>query len=167
MLGPMSHTLIARERLLPGRFVRLMDFYEDNYARLERLFDPVRLVPDRYRSSVGDGFDVLLDVVERHAYTTEIRLSYDLRDPVTGLNTPSAMLRVYEDARLAEATHCLPGRQMVDVLGPFPSTQTIADHRLRMNSFLSRWLDYLREHGHGLHTLTIADEVPQQKLASG
>lgn len=151
--GPLACT-----RLLPGRFVQLMDLYEDNYARLHRLFAPDVLVPDRYRSSVGDGFDVVLAIVERHAYTTELRLSYDLIDPNTGLHTPSAMLRVYADARLAEATHCLPGRQLIDVLGPFPSVQTVADHRLRMNSFLSRWLDYLREHGHGRQTLTIDDQ---------
>ena len=155
----MSSILIARDKLLPGRFVRLMDFYEDNYARLQRLFAPGTLLPDSYRSSVGDGFDVLLDVVERHAYTTEIRLSYDLYDPATGLTTPSAVLRVYDDARLAEATHCLPGRQLVDVLGAFPPAQTVVEHRLRMNSFLSRWLDYLRQHGHSLNTLTIADKT--------
>jgi uncharacterized protein YqiB (DUF1249 family) len=155
----MSSILIARDKLLPGRFVRLMDFYEDNYARLQRLFAPGTLLPDSYRSSVGDGFDVLLDVVERHAYTTEIRLSYDLYDPATGLTTPSAVLRVYDDARLAEATHCLPGRQLVDVLGAFPAAQTVVEHRLRMNSFLSRWLDYLRQHGHSLNTLTIADKT--------
>lgn len=160
----MTRTLIAHDKLLPGRFVRLMDFYEDNYARLQRLFAPGSLVPDSYRSSVGDGFDVLLDIVERHAYTTEIRLSYDLHDPVTGLATPSAMLRVYDDARLAEATHCLPGRQLVDVLGPFPAAHTVVEHRLRMNSFLSRWLDYLRQHGHGLNTLTIADKVAEKAL---
>lgn len=154
----MSHTLLAKERLLPGRFVRLMDLYEENYGRLERLFAPSSLVPDRYRSSVGDGLDVILDIVERHAYTTEIRLSYDLYDTQTGLQTPSAMLRVYDDARLAEATHCLPGKQLVDVLGPHAQTRHVGDHRLRMNSFLYRWLEYLRDHGHSRHALTI--DVP-------
>lgn len=161
----MSHTLIAKEKLLPGRFVRLMDLYEENYVRLERLFMPASLLPDHYRSSVGDGLDVLLDIEEQHAYTTEIRLSYELRDPDTGLNTPSAVLRVYDDARLAEATHCLPGRQLVDVLGPFPAARTVVDHRLRMNSFLNRWLEYLREHGHGLHTLTIDDKKLEEEIS--
>lgn len=155
----MTTMQIAPERLLPRRFVWLMDLYEENYARLEKLFKPSALVPDRYRSSVHDGFDVLLEIVERHAYTTELRLSYDLIDPATGLHTPSAMLRVYDDARLAEATHCLPGRQLVDVLGPFPAARTVAEHRLRMNSFLSRWLDYLSGHGHGCHSLMIDSEA--------
>ena len=158
----MSHTLIAREKLLPGRFVRLMDLYEENYLRLERLFRPTDLVPDRYRSSVGDGLDLLLDIDERHVYTTEIHLSYNLHDPETGLNTPSAVIRIYDDARLAEAMHCMPGRQLVDVLGSFPAARTVMDHRLRMNTFLNRWLDYLREHGHGPHTLTIDDKFTQR-----
>ena len=36
----MSPILTTRRQLLPGRFVRLMDLYEDNHARLERLFAP-------------------------------------------------------------------------------------------------------------------------------
>lgn len=160
MLALMTTIQLAPERLMPRRFVWLMDLYEENYSRLEKLFRPSDLVPDRYRSSVHDGFDVLLDVVARHAYTTELRLSYDLIDPATGLHTPSAMLRIYADARLAEATHCLPGRQLVDVLGPFPAARTVVEHRLRMNNFLSRWLDYLTGHGHGRHTLMIENGSP-------
>lgn len=162
----MSQILTTCHQLLPRRFAWLMDLYEENHARLERLFAPASLVPDSYRSSVGDGLDVLLEIIERHAYTTEIRLSYDLVDPETGLNTPSAILRVYADARVAEATHCLPGRQMIDVLGPFPPIRVVADHRLRMNSFLNRWLSYLGDHGHSHHTLTIDDRAGQDK-ASG
>lgn len=146
---------LTPERLLPRPFALLMDLYEENYERLEKLFGPSSLVPDLYRSSASDGFDVLLEIVGRHAYTTELRLSYDLVDPTTGLHTPSVMLRIYSDARLAEATHCLPGRQLVDVLGPFPPARTVMQHRLRMNSFLSRWLDYLSGHGHGRHTLMV------------
>jgi uncharacterized protein YqiB (DUF1249 family) len=158
---------IAPDKLLPGRFVWLMDLYEENYLRLERIFGTSRLVPDRYLSSVGDGLDVVLEVLDRQAHTTEIRLSYALVDPATGLATPSAVLRVYRDARLAEATHCLPGRQLVDVLGAHAAPKRVLDHRMRMNSFLSRWLDYLAEHGHSWHTLTIADQEPQESQAAG
>lgn len=145
--------------LKPRRLAWLMELYEDNHARLERLFRVSTLVSDRYLSSVGDGMDLQLDLLQRHRHTTDLRLSYELLDPATGLATPSAVLRIYEDARLAEATHCLPGRQMIDVLGPFPAPGAVVDHRLRMNSFLSRWLDYLGEHGHGWHTLTLADRA--------
>lgn len=163
----MRQTLIARDKLIPGRFVWLMDIYEENFLRLERMFGTSRLLPDRYVSSVGDGLDVVLEVLERQAHTTEIRLSYALVDPATGLATPSAVLRVYRDARLAEATHCLPGRQLVDVLGAHAAPRRVLDHRVRMNSFLSRWLDYLAEHGHSWHTLTIADDKSEQSQAVG
>jgi uncharacterized protein YqiB (DUF1249 family) len=163
----MTTLQLSPERLLSRRFVWLMDLYEENFNRLEKLFSPSTLVPDRYRSSVHDGFDVLLEIVERHAYTTEVRLSYDLLDPATGLHTPSAMLRIYADARVAEATHCLPGRQLVDVLGPFPAARTVVEHRLRMNTFLSRWLDYLSGHGHGTHTLMIDGAAAGADLAAG
>lgn len=159
MLAAMKMTSLIADRLRTGSFVWLMDLYEENYRQLDRLFQPRRLLPDRYRSDVGDGLDLLLEIVDRQKHTTEIRLSYDLLDPATGLRSPSALLRVYDDARLAEATHCLPGRQLIDVLGPFPAPRRVLDHRLRMNSFLSRWLDYLGEHGHSWHTLTINDSV--------
>ncbi len=139
--------------LLPGRFAFLMGLYAENYHRLTRLFAPQRLAAGAYLSSVGDGLDVRLDVVERHRYTLELRLTYCLIDSETGELSPSAWLRLYQDAHLAEATHCHPGRRLVEVLGPFPAVHSVFRHRLRMNSFLTRWLEYLGEQGHSAATL--------------
>src|SRR5690606_1694570 len=94
-----------------------------------------------------------LDVIEQHAYTTELRLTYALRDPVTGEPDPSAYLRAYHDARQVEATHCYVGRRWQDVLGMYPPAARVVDHRLRMNTFLGKWLHYLAEGGHGVATL--------------
>ena len=35
----------------------------------------------------------------------------------------------------------------------YPPPQRILDHRLRMNTFLGKWLQYLAEQGHGVATL--------------
>ena len=136
-----------------SRFGWLMGLYAENHARLVRLFEPADLAPGRYVSSVGDGIDVVLDVVEQHAYTVELRLSYDLRDPVTGEPDPSAHLRLYRDARQVEATHCYVGRRWQDVIGMYPPPAEVVGHRLRMNTFLGKWLQYLAEQGHGVATL--------------
>ncbi|HEU4669716.1 MAG TPA: DUF1249 domain-containing protein [Dyella sp.] len=149
----MSVVLDRRTALLPGRFEFLMGLYAENYHRLARLFAPQELSPGRYVSSIDDGLDVHLQVLERHPYTLELELTYDLVDEQTGLRTPSAQLRVYTDAHVAEALHCHPGRHLWQVLGPFPPARTVLQHRLRMNGFLTRWLEYLAEQGHSLGTL--------------
>ena len=149
----MSVVLDRRAALLPGRFEFLMGLYAENYHRLARLFAPQGLVPGRYVSSVDDGLDVHLQVQGRHPYTLELELTYDLVDEQTGLRTPSAQLRVYTDAHVAEALHCHPGRHLWQVLGPFPPARTVLQHRLRMNGFLTRWLEYLAGQGHSLGTL--------------
>ena len=130
-----------------------MGLYAENHGLLVRLFEPGDLPVGRYRSSIGDGLDLRLDVIEQHAYTTELRLTYALRDPVTGEPDPSAYLRVYHDARQVEATHCYVGRRWQDVLGMYPPAARVVDHRLRMNTFLGKWLHYLAEGGHGVATL--------------
>ena len=35
----------------------------------------------------------------------------------------------------------------------YPPPEQILDHRLRMNTFLGKWVQYLAEQGHGVATL--------------
>lgn len=158
----MIAALEDRSTLLPGRFGFLMGLYAENHQRLARLFAPQRLATGAYTSSVRDGLDLHLQVQERHPYTLELELTYGFVDAHTGVRAPSAQLRVYTDARLAEALHCHPGRHLWQVLGPFPPARSVLQHRLRMNSFLSRWLEYLREQGHGVTTLSSDQPLPLQ-----
>jgi uncharacterized protein YqiB (DUF1249 family) len=162
----MSYTIEKPVLALPSRFAYLMGLYAENYHRLARLFAPHRLAEGRYVSSLDDGLDVQLDLVERHRYTVELRLTYAMRDSETGELAPSAWLRMYQDAHLAEATHCHPGRHLCEVLGPFPAVRTVFQHRLRMNAFLTRWLEYLGEQGHSIGTLQhVLDPEPDARLA--
>ena len=141
------------DALLPGRFAWLMGLYAENHQRLLRLFAPQRLPVGEYVSSVDDGLDLRLVIQERHRYTVELGLSYELLDASTGQPAPSAQLRMYLDAHTTEALHCQPGRQLWQVLGPFAPGRNVLQHRLRMNSFLNRWLEYLAEQGHSIGTL--------------
>jgi len=147
--------VLARIERIPrlSRFGWLMGLYAENHDLLVRLFEPADLGEGAWESSIGDGLDLRLDVVAQHAYTTELRLTYALRDPLTGEPDPSAWLRLYHDARQVEATHCYVGRRWQDVLGMFPPPAQLVDHRLRMNTFLGKWLHYLAERGHGVATL--------------
>jgi len=152
---------VFRPQELP-RFSRLswlMGLYGENYQRLSRLFDLPSLVPGGYLSACVNGLDLVVEVLEVHPYTLELRLSYRMSDPVTGQPDPSAYVRVYRDARQAEVTHCYIGRQWQDALGLFPTPKVMFGHRLRMNSFLNKWLEYLASQGHGPHTL---GRMPQE-----
>jgi len=141
-----------------SRFGWLMGLYAENFNRLTRLFEPADLAPGSYASTIGDGLDLRVDVIEQHVYTTELRLTYSLQDPVTGEPDPSAFLRLYRDARQVEATHCYVGRRWQDVIGMYPPPAEVLDHRMRMNTFLGKWLQYLAEGGHGVATLHATDE---------
>lgn len=146
-----------------SRFSWLMALYAENHRLLQRLFLPERLAEGRHVSSIGDGLDLHLDVMALHAYTVELRLSYAILDPVTGEPDPSAYLRLYHDTEQVEATHCYIGRRWQDVIGLYPPPSEVLDHRLRMNTFLGKWLHYLGERGHGAGTLRRTGDVPPMR----
>lgn len=153
MIDPMSVVLARKLIQKPGRFAYLMGLYAENYWRLTRVFDPQQLPSGAYCSHAEDDLDVRLDLVEQHAYTTELKLSYTFHDAATGAPDPSAHVRLYRDARMAEVTHCYVGQRLEDVIGRFADARTVFEHRLRMNSFLSKWLEYLDLRGHSRFTL--------------
>lgn len=161
---PATHLKNALPRL--GRFEWLMGLYGENFLRLTRMFQPQALSEGRYVSHVPGGLELQVDVLAQHPYTVELRLSYRMLDAATGQPDPSAYVRLYRDARQAEVTHCYVGRHWQDVLGLRPSVQAMVSHRLRMNSFLNKWLDYLEGQGHGPHTLSDTGETPADKKSA-
>ena len=155
----MSQALSRIDRLPKlSRLGWLMGLYAENYLHLMRLFAPDQLQVGRYVSSIGDGLDLYLDVIECHRYTVELRMTYGIRDPQTGEPDPSAYVRLYRDARQVETTHCYVGRRWQDVMGMYPPASELVGHRLRMNTFLGKWLEYLAERGHGVATLRRTDD---------
>lgn len=154
----MSRLSVLPVSALPNRLGQLMDRYADNYWRLTRLFALLDLPTGNYRSLAGDGIELQLDVLERHSYTIELRLTYALLDASSGQRDPSAMVRIYTDARLAEVTHCEVSQRWEDVLGLRGVARELMDTRMQMNSFLGRWLEYLEERGHSRFTLRPAAE---------
>lgn len=148
-----------------NRFTWLMDLYGDNFLRLQALIDPDRLVAGVFISEGRDGLLLRMEVLERHNYTVEIKLSYTLRDDHTGALDPSANIRIYLDSKQAEASHCYVGRRWQDVLGIRPSPAQMVSHRLRMNGFLNKWLLYLKQQEHGPSTWHL-DQIPAEFIAS-
>ena len=104
---------LSRRAPLPrlSRFGWLMGLYAENHARLQRLFEPADLGCGRYLSTIGDGLDVHLEVVEQHAYTSELRMSYGLVDPQTGLADPSALGQEFRFGLIPQRLSSLHGRK--------------------------------------------------------
>ncbi|MBS0458057.1 MAG: DUF1249 domain-containing protein [Proteobacteria bacterium] len=143
-----------------SRFAWLMALYAENHQRLQRLIVPELLAVGRHMSHGRDGLDLRIDVVERHPYTTELRLFYPrLSDGPDTVPDPSAWVRHYRDARQAEVTHCHLGRHWQNVLGLHPPLATRIDHRMRMNVFFNKWLEYLLEQGHGPTSIRPLDDL--------
>jgi uncharacterized protein len=154
MIGRMSSAVLEKPHdVLPGRFAWLMGLYSENYHRLSRLFAPQNLAVGSYLSSLDDGLDVRLDVVERHRYTLDLHLTYCFVDRETGELAPSAQLRMYHDAHMAEVMQCRADHGLVRAIGPLRPARSVFQQRVRMSSFLNRWIEYLAEQGHSIGTL--------------
>jgi uncharacterized protein len=149
----MDSTVARNVLQRPSRFGYLMGLYGANYWQLTRLIGPRQLAVGRYCSRGQSGVPLHVEVLERHPFTTDLRLSYDLVDELTGQPDPSAHVRLFSDARVAEATACYFGSRLEDVLGRSAPAATVFRHRLQMNAFLAKWLDYLEQCGHSRFSL--------------
>jgi len=54
---------------------------------------------------------------------------------------------------MAEVMHLHADRRLARAIGPLKPARSIFQQRLRMSSFLNRWLEYLAEQGHSVGTL--------------
>jgi uncharacterized protein YqiB (DUF1249 family) len=152
-----NETLIRTSwRARPRGFAALMSLYESNYLKLAQLAgDPARLCGERV-SHVAGGCDLRLLVLEQCPYTTTLGLTHLFHDPATvdpGLKTlltyPDVRVRVYRDARMAQAQHW-----PADLPEPFGRDPGEAGRELQQrwlfNNMLNKWLEYCIDLGHSL-----------------
>jgi uncharacterized protein YqiB (DUF1249 family) len=135
-------------RARPVSFVSLMTLYESNYIRLRALVGDVRSLSGRHVSRVAGDCDLHLEPVERNPYTTVLRLTYLFDDAAGPTADPDLEVRVYHDARLAEASRCArwvrhPGLESIRS----GLSAALGDRWLR-NMLLNKWLDYCFDRGH-------------------
>jgi uncharacterized protein YqiB (DUF1249 family) len=141
-------------RARPVSFVSLMTLYESNYIRLRALVGDVRRLAGRTVSSVPGDIDLHLEVLEHSPYTSILRLTHFFADADAGaaVAEPDLEVRVYHDARLAEASRC-PARVRHPALAALhdglPAT---LGERWRRNMLLNKWLDYCAERGHRIQS---------------
>ena len=136
----------------PGSFTGLMTLYESNYIKLGQLTTEFEWSGWSMVSTSARDKDLHAQLVRREPYTTTLKLTYWFEESGGVLvPDPDLILRVYHDARLAEA---VSGRdrhthhKLRELAGDSSSE---LDRRWRINMMLNKWLDYLFDVGHCLH----------------
>ena len=125
-----------------------MTLYETSYLRLRRLLgDPAQLAACSVSSAAAD-LPLHVEVLERAPYTTTLRMTYWFAAGGAPIADPDLVVRVYRDARLAEACSCAarPHHRALSAYALRASTEV--ERRWLMNVMLSKWLEYCLEAGH-------------------
>jgi len=111
-------------------------------------------------SSIEDAPELYMRVLERHNYTTFLQLTY-LLGPERQQH-PNAHIRVYHDARMAEATSFSPEQGIERLAGPDLPVRGLVERSWRMNRALLKWLEFLLAEGHSAATMRPTDAAPAE-----
>ena len=146
-----DHLCAVSWRARPGSFVSLMTLYESNYIRLGWLVSDVRALSAVSVSQVLGDCDLRLILLERGPYTTTLQLTYLFADEGQVVEDPALEVRVYHDARLAEARGALarPAHAALRKIHD-RALRDLAhrDARWARNVMLNKWLEYCSDRGH-------------------
>ena len=132
---------------------RLQEVQEEIYRQLQLLIPDEIAFHDSLASDIPGSPRLRMEVLERHPYTTFMRLTYEFRDGEDRTYAPDAHVRYYRDAHMAEATSYNTGQGCTRAAHPsYPAAHLLAQ-AWRRNRALDRWLDYLLHQGHSLETM--------------
>jgi uncharacterized protein YqiB (DUF1249 family) len=146
MLNDALTTVSWRAR--PRSFVALMSLYESNYIRFGWLAGDVTALEGAYRSVVPGDCDLLLTVAARSPYTTTLALTYLLPEAAGDGAYPDMGVRLYHDARLAEAQEWAAAHTHAGLKSLRSRMERELDQRWARNVMLNKWLEYCVERGH-------------------
>ncbi len=135
-------------RARPRSFVSLMTLYESNFIRLGWLVPDLKLLQGSLTSTVAGEPALELSVVEQCRYTTALRMTYLFGDGAEATREPELEIRVYHDARLAEAcgTGATPSHPRLRLLAA--NVARSHGQRWSCNMLLNKWLEYCVGNGH-------------------
>lgn len=135
-------------RARPRSFVSLMTLYESNFIRLGWLVPDLKCLRGSLTSRVAGSPALELTVREQCRYTTTFGMTYLFNEGAEPAREPELEIRVYHDARLAEA--CGTGADPAH-----PGLRRLAadlprEHgrRWSCNMLLNKWLEYCAGAGH-------------------
>lgn len=125
-----------------------MTVYESSYLKLRQLTgaDSERL--GTRVSRVPSDCELHLEVLRTEPYTTTLRMTYWFEEKDGPVADPDLTVRVYHDARLAEALAARVAHRHVVLQDLDPAHAAELGRRWRVNMLLNKWLDYLLDVGH-------------------
>ena len=127
----------------------LINLYEANYVRLARLAPELERIEGPVVSRVQGALDLYLNVVERHAYTTTLDLTYLFETATGPVLEPNARVRVYHDVRAVELlSHCRRRRSRRHLPRQRGRRMPEVDRKWETNRFLLKWLRFCTHQGH-------------------
>jgi hypothetical protein len=136
-------------RARPVRISALHELYERNFRLIECLAPELEMPFDDAFSYSSTDLPLRLTVLERGRYTTAFRLTYEFADASGTVMEPDLKVRVYRDARLAEALTCPSRPAWLATEEGDPQALRYLDDQWGRNLLLHKWLHYLLGHGHG------------------
>ncbi|NBD95599.1 MAG: DUF1249 domain-containing protein [Gammaproteobacteria bacterium] len=139
---------------------RLPELHSALYRALNVLLPDALAESDHLVSRPGSGPELYLEVIERHPYTTFVRLSYIIGAERS--HNPNAHVRIYHDAAMAEATAFSPQQGIQRFAGPDLAINGLVARSWRLNRALLKWVDYLIAQGHGAETMQPAGDFPSE-----
>lgn len=132
----------------PNTFAGLMELYETNYISMRKLCGNLDELSDYSVSTIQQGMDLHLSVLEKNKYTITLYLTYRFRQAEPGQSDefPGATIRVYYDAMQAEVLN-----RSSKVFKPLPNSANNLCQKWRCNRFLFKWLNFSLRQGHSFH----------------
>ena len=135
------------------RLGRLQQVQEEIYRQLQLLLPDEVARCDRFVSRVDGSPALHLEILERHAYTHFLRLTYLFENEEDQRLAPDAHLRVYQDARIAEVTSFNSEQGFQRSAHPWYPSLPLMQRAWRENLALDKWLGYLLSQGHSFESM--------------
>ncbi|MGH8197896.1 MAG: DUF1249 domain-containing protein [Steroidobacteraceae bacterium] len=135
-------------RARPRSFVSLMTLYESNFIRLGWLVPDLRRLKGSVTSEVAGEPALELSVVEQCRYTTALHMTYLFGEGAKRSREPGLEIRVYHDARLAEACGTAASPSHLRLRQLAAGVARNHGQRWSCNMLLNKWLEYCAGNGH-------------------
>lgn len=132
---------------------RLLRLQEQLYRQINLLLPDASASHDWFVSRINQLPALRLQILERHKYSTFLRLTCDLQDGAVMTSEPEAHIRSYHDLRVAELTAFNQTQGINRIAGPDMRAARLHQIHWRQNRSLSKWLDFLLGQGHSAATM--------------
>ncbi|MCK5771883.1 MAG: DUF1249 domain-containing protein [Algiphilus sp.] len=132
--------------------------YERGFQLAQQLVPELDLPFVSAVSEVEGEPPLYLSTIARDRYTSCFRLTYE----IDGIYTPDLHIKVYRDARVAEALQCTNRPPWLAADEADPEALHFLSAQWRRNAMMVKWLAYLLERGHGfVHAARPREKLPR------